>query len=116
MEKNFKIVDTCLLIELPGELDHYSADMIKEGADRIFARENIKDIIFDFKNTSFMDSSGIGVIIGRYKNVRFVGGSVGAIHVSNRIKKIFTISGLHKIVKIYEEFPEDIKKIMEEQK
>lgn len=116
MERNFKILDTCLLIELPKELDHYSADIIREGADRIFARENIKNIVFDFKNTSFMDSSGIGVIIGRYKNVRFIGGSVGAIHVSDRIKKIFTISGLYKIVTIYEEFPDDIRKIMEEQR
>lgn len=108
MEYNLKVMNQYLVISLPKELDHHSAEGIKDEADRMFARENVRHIIFDFKNTVFMDSSGIGVIMGRYKNAKFIGGTVGAIHVSERMKKIFLISGLHKIVKIYDELPKEV--------
>ena len=57
-------------------------------------------MIFDFEQTEFMDSSGIGVIMGRYKKVAVFGGKVMAIHVNPRMQKIFRISGLHKIVEV----------------
>lgn len=108
MEYSVRVCKQYLVINLPKELDHHSAEGIKDESDRIFARENVKHIIFDFKNTVFMDSSGIGVIMGRYKNAKFLGGTVGAVHVSERMKKIFLISGLHKIVKIHDELPREI--------
>lgn len=108
MATKFEIMNQYLVITLPKELDHHSAEGIKDEADRIFARENVQSIIFDFKNTVFMDSSGIGVIMGRYKNAKFVGGTVGAVNVNERIKKIFLISGLHKIVQIHDELPRGV--------
>lgn len=105
MEDLFKVEGTNLTILVPTELDHYNAEKIKSGADRIIENRNIRRIIFDFKRTVFMDSSGIGVIMGRYKNIRFMGGEVMAIHVNSRIYRILTLSGIYKIIDIYEEQP-----------
>ena len=60
-------------------------------------------LIFDFQETNFMDSSGIGVIMGRYKLVYLLGGEVWAVHANERMKKILTMSGVTKIIQMYEE-------------
>ena len=60
-------------------------------------------VIFDFTDTTFMDSSGIGVIMGRYKRIYMLGGEVCAVHTSERMKKILTMSGVTRIMQIYEE-------------
>ncbi len=73
MEKIFAIKGTNLTIHMPKELDHHNAEEIKREADRLLGTRNIRSIIFDFEKTSFMDSSGIGMIMGRYKNIRFAG-------------------------------------------
>ena len=76
---------------------------LKMEADHLIDREHIRYIIFDFADTSFMDSSGIGVIMGRYKKVYMMGGEVWAVHTSERMKKILTMSGVMKIMQLYEE-------------
>lgn len=66
-------------------------------------RNHIRYVIFDFAETNFMDSSGIGVIMGRYKRIYMLGGEVCAVHANERMKKILTMSGVTKIMQIYEE-------------
>ena len=66
-------------------------------------KNHIKHIIFDFRDTNFMDSSGIGVIMGRYRIACLLGGEVWAVHTNERMKKILTMSGVTKLVQIYEE-------------
>ena len=66
----------------------------------------IKNIVFDFKNIRFMDSSGIGVIIGRYKKISSEGGKVSVVNVNDRVKKIFNLSGMNKIINIYDTYEE----------
>ena len=61
------------------------------------------DVIFDFADTKFCDSSGIGVIMGRYRKIYMLGGEVCAVHTSERIRKILMMSGVTKIMQIYEE-------------
>lgn len=84
MDNEFKVAGTCLIIQVPQELDHHNAAIIREKADRIIERQNIKDVVFDFAETSFMDSSGIGVIMGRYKTIKFLGGTVSAVREIGR--------------------------------
>ena len=55
-----------------------------------------------FEDTKFMDSSGIGIIIGRYKKISYFGGKVFVINTDTRIKKSLMICGLHKIIEIME--------------
>lgn len=103
MEDFFKVSGTDLTILVPPELDHHNAEKIKRSSDRLVQNRNIRRIVFDFRNTNFMDSSGIGVIMGRYKNMRFMGGAVIAVHVNERIHRILTISGVYKVIDIYED-------------
>ena len=103
MESVFQIEGEMFRILVPKDLDHHNCIPIRETADSFILKENIKEILFDFKNTEFMDSSGIGVIIGRYKNIKCFGGQVSAINVNERIKKILVLSGLYKMIIIYEQ-------------
>ncbi|MDY3249660.1 MAG: anti-sigma factor antagonist [Candidatus Choladocola sp.] len=107
MNELFSITGTTLTIHLPSELDHHSSEKIRLEADRLIRCRNIRSILFDFEKTVFMDSSGIGMIIGRYKNMRFMGGTVLAIRVSERMRRILTLSGIYKLIDIYEGMPQE---------
>lgn len=99
---DYQVQENCLTIFLPKEVDHHNAEEIRKSADSVIEKNHIKYVIFDFKDTEFMDSSGIGMMIGRCKNMDFTGGEVRAEHMNGRIRKIFLLSGLHKMVKIEE--------------
>ena len=95
--------ENCLTIFLPGELDHHNAEEIRKRSDYLIDQNHIRYVIFDFTDTTFMDSSGLGVIMGRYKRIYMLGGEVCAVHTSERMKKILTMSGVTRIMQIYEE-------------
>ena len=99
----YEVQENCLTIFLPNELDHHNAEEIRRKADRLIEKHHIKCVIFDFAETNFMDSSGIGVIMGRYRMVHFLGGEVWAANANDRMKKILVMSGVTKIIQIYEE-------------
>jgi stage II sporulation protein AA (anti-sigma F factor antagonist) len=103
LQLKYQVQENCLTIFLPEDVDHHNAEEIKREADRLIDREHIRYIIFDFADTGFMDSSGIGVIMGRYKKVYMMGGEVWAVHTNERMRKILTMSGVMKIMQIYEE-------------
>ena len=99
----YQVQENCLTVFLPNELDHHNAEEIRKESDHLIEHNHIRYVIFDFKETNFMDSSGIGVIMGRYKKVCMFGGEVWAAHANERIKKILKMSGAAKIMQIYEE-------------
>ena len=84
----YEVQENCLTIFLPGELDHHNAEEIRKRSDYLIDQNHIRYVIFDFTDTTFMDSSGIGVIMGRYKRIYMLGGEVCAVHTSERMKKI----------------------------
>ena len=98
----YQVQENCLTIYLPREVDHHNADEIRKEADAVISRNHIRYVIFDFDRTDFMDSSGIGVIMGRYKTISLIGGEVWAVHTNERIRKILIFSGAAKIMQIYE--------------
>ncbi len=100
MEHKYEKDYGCLVLKMPQELDHHQAEVLKEEADGLIMKYPVRSLVFDFVDTRFMDSSGIGVIIGRCKNVRFSGGYVKAVHLSEQIQRIFKLSGLMKIIEI----------------
>lgn len=102
MEDEFKIIDNYLMIRMPDEIDHHQSVYISKMADKYIMNKQVGNVVFDFDRTIFMDSSGIGVIVGRYKKISCFGGKVFAINVDKRIKRIFTLSGLNNIVEIME--------------
>ncbi len=90
--------DRTLVVKLDGDLDHHLSQLIRIPIDEKIDKNGIDAVVFDFKNTGFMDSSGIGLIMGRYKLLSRKGGKVFVTNVSPAIKRIFEISGLYKIV------------------
>ena len=101
MENQYELKDGFLRVRMPKELDHHSAIGLRAETDMLIRTYHVRHLIFDFSGTEFMDSSGIGVIIGRCKNMNYSGGSVEAEHLNARIEKIFLVSGLNKIIKVH---------------
>ena len=89
-----------LLVKIEGELDHHIAEKIKTAVDEKIRSTNAVNIIFDFTELSFMDSSGLGVIMGRYKKVRTLGGKILIYGVNAGILRIMEMSGIDKIIKL----------------
>lgn len=102
MEEDFKVIENYLMVRMPEELDHHMAAGIRKTADQMIMERDVKNVVFDFEDTKFMDSSGIGVIMGRYKLIHYLGGQVFAIHTDGQIRRILKMSGLHKIIEILE--------------
>ena len=100
--EDFKVIDNYLCVKLPEEVDHHKSAYISENADRLILREQVNNVVFDFEDTRFMDSSGIGIIMGRYRKISCFGGKVFAIHADRQIKRILTMSGLSRIIEIME--------------
>ena len=111
MYLEFDKKDDKLIVFLYGELDHHSAEEVRVKIDDRIERDDIKKVIMNFKNVTFMDSSGIGVVIGRFKRVKGRNGVVCVAEVSNRIDKVFKISGLYKIINGYSTVEEAIEAI-----
>ena len=100
MDELLEVKGSTLTVYVPEELDHHYAEQIRVESDRILARQNIRQIVFDFRRTAFMDSSGIGVIMGRYRNIGLLGGRVKAVNVGEQVERILRISGIYKVIAV----------------
>jgi len=94
--------DKQLIIKIDEEIDHHSSEKIRKRADYEIQVHIPKKLIFDFKNVTFMDSSGIGMLIGRYKLVSMFGGKTSIVNVNAPIKKVLEMSGVLKLISIEE--------------
>ena len=92
--------DKTLLVEITEEIDHHTTEKLRRKIDDNITRYMPRKVIFDFNKVSFMDSAGIGMVIGRYKMVNMIGGTVQMKNVRTSIKKIFEMSGVVKIIPI----------------
>ena len=106
MNEMFQLEGTTLRIILPQELDHPQSDRIRKETDRIMSRAYIKKIIFDFENTEFMDSSGIGLIMGRYRALGMGQKCIAAVNVDRYMDKLLHLSGVHRYMEIQKKIEE----------
>ena len=90
-----------LIAVLEGELDHHQAGTVRDRLDRILDDEGIKNLILDLRSLTFMDSSGIGVFIGRYKRINKRGGIVAFAAVHPQAHKLLEVSGLYTIIQMH---------------
>jgi stage II sporulation protein AA (anti-sigma F factor antagonist) len=111
LQISFQITNRTLIAKIEGELDHHTSIEIREKIDREINRNQIKNLIFDFENLNFMDSSGIGVIIGRYKYIQKLNGKVSIANLNLHVQRIITVSGLHKIVPIFDNVQDALKEM-----
>jgi len=102
MDEDFKVIDNYLMIRMPTEIDHHKSVDISKRADRYIISKKVGNVVFDFERTTFMDSSGVGIILGRYRKISCFGGKVYAVNVGSRIRRLFLMSGLEDIVELIE--------------
>lgn len=98
--KEFQLEDDYLIIQMPREVDHFAAGYVSERADSYILKGQAIHIVFNFQNTVFCDSAGIGIIVGRQKKVADIGGKVYIVGASFRIKRMLYMSGLMNIVEV----------------
>ena len=84
-------------VVLDGEIDHHSASLIRISIDDAIIHKRPQTLILDFSKVSFMDSSGIGLVMGRYKLMRSVGGRIRVEHLSPAAYKVMKLAGLEKL-------------------
>ena len=89
-----------LVIRLSGEIDHHSAVAVRSEIDGRIADLRPRRAVLELSGIDFMDSSGLGLIMGRYQKMRAVGGELVLREPNERVLKIFRLAGLEKIVKI----------------
>ncbi len=98
MNIKHKMLGEVLVVTVGGELDHNTAGYVREYLDNLFCNTTARQIVFDLNDLSFMDSTGIGVFIGRYKKMRTRGIPIFICNPSSHAKRIFDISGLFDII------------------
>lgn len=98
VEEKFQIIDNYLVVKVPEELDHHQSVFVRQNTDKLLLDERVEHVIFDFEKTRFMDSSGIGMIVGRYKQISSLGGKVLIANAGERVKKILLLSGLGDMI------------------
>jgi stage II sporulation protein AA (anti-sigma F factor antagonist) len=107
----FTNTKNALVAYLSGELDHHSANEVRSRLDDMIERTNTLNLIMDFSEVSFMDSSGIGVVIGRYKKLLAKKGKVSIANVNGSVRRVFELSGMFKIIPVYNNSDEAIKSV-----
>lgn len=85
---------------LQGEIDHHSATAIREEIDSYLTGGQVSLLILDFGGVTFMDSSGIGLVMGRYRQMEYQGGALQLVNTPPQIYKVMRIAGLHKLATI----------------
>lgn len=91
-----------LIVRLEGELDHHTADQLRGQMEGKINEDEVHHVLLSLKNLHFMDSSGLGVILGRYKQIKAVGGDLIVCSINPVIYRLFELSGLFKIIKVKE--------------
>ena len=99
MTFNKELSKGVLTVALEGELDEKSARETREYLDKTIRSAEIRRLVLDFKKVGFMDSTGIGVLLGRYKLLQADGAELCVKNLNAQIDKVFRISGLYQIIK-----------------
>ena len=102
MESKFYEDKKMLVFKITDEIDDCSVQKIRRKADYEIERYMPRKVIFDFDSVTFMDSSGIGLIIGRYKFTNMLGGKLEVANLTQNVRKIFEMSGILKLIPVTE--------------
>ncbi len=102
MDIRFSSKGTTLIVTVAGELDHHYAGYVRQKIDGELMKSTTRNVIFDFSKLGFMDSSGIGVIAGRYRNLQRLGGRAAVVCSSKQIVRILEMSGILKLIPAFE--------------
>lgn len=87
------------VFRIVGEVDHHNARDIILKISKAIEKNNIKEMVMDLSELKFMDSSGIGVIIGRYKELKKRGGNLYIKNPNKTVDKLLKLSGVYQLVR-----------------
>ena len=90
--------ETTILAKITGEIDHHTARWLRMDIDTAIQDKEPKNLKLDFSGVSFMDSSGVGLVMGRYKNMRERGGKVELINMPDYIEKVMSLAGMDRLL------------------
>jgi len=103
MEMNIRREGDALIVVVEGELDLFTAGTFREKVENeLSSHRKLRNLIISMNGVNFVDSSGLGVILGRYKRISQHGGKMAIVGVKPRVRKIFHLSGLEKIIPMYD--------------
>ena len=102
MEIRFRKKNKTIIIMVSGEIDHHTSKELKRQTESAFIEMGAKNIIFHFEKVTFMDSSGIGMLIGRYKQLLSVNGRICIIAANEKITEIILFSGLSTLIPLFD--------------
>lgn len=100
MSVEFRRTENSLIIEIGGEIDHHSAKTIRTRIDAEIVFEKTEKVIMDLSKTTFMDSSGLGLVLGRYRKLNDTGIAFEVVNPNRKIYRILCMAGVDKLVKI----------------
>ncbi len=87
-----------LYCALEGELDHHAAEKVRQELDKLLRDGSVRNMVLDLSQVNFMDSSGIGVLLGRYKTLQKRGGRLALAHVKPAVDRILEMSGIYRVL------------------
>lgn len=100
MAVEFNMISDMLVVAPIGEIDHHETKNIRNDIDEMLLNSLPKKMVFDLSRTTFMDSSGLGLILGRYNKAQTLGIEFEIANPGEKIMKIITMAGVDKIIKI----------------
>lgn len=100
--------DHTMVLTLRGEIDHHGAVRVRTEMDALIYEERPKKVILDLSEIEFMDSSGLGLIMGRFALMQNLGGELTVQNLNERIMKIFELAGLGRMIKLEPVQKEDV--------
>ena len=101
MEIIFDVMENTLIVEFFGELDHHGAEKAREKIDAAMDNYMAKMLVLDFSKVTFMDSSGIGMVLGRYRHMGESSGNMAIVGCSQNIRNILNMAGVFSIIDYY---------------
>lgn len=101
MSLNYKKVRSTLIVRIAGELDLFIAERVSVEIDKRIADNSVKNLVLNLGKVSFIDSSGLGVIIGRYKKIKAKGGRTYIVGANPQVEKILFFSGVSRLVPLF---------------
>lgn len=99
----YRITNGILFVEPGEEVDHFQAEKMIQYTERLLMQQRFRWLVFDLNETIFMDSAGVGMMIGLYREIRAWGGGVFIIHMRPSVRRIYHMAGLHQIIPSYED-------------
>ncbi|MHB8171441.1 MAG: anti-sigma F factor antagonist [Thermincolia bacterium] len=102
MQLEFQHVNNTLIVRVSGELDLAVSESFRNEVEGALERQDVQNLILNLKEVSFIDSSGLGVILGRYKRITQVGGNMAIAEAEPQVRRILELSGILRIMGVFE--------------